>query len=89
MPTTRPRHSVTETDDVARALDAAAREWPELRDDRAALLRRLIERGFESLTASGAEELTRRRAALASLTGSMTAQFPADYREGLRREWPE
>ncbi|MBB6392745.1 hypothetical protein [Microbacterium thalassium] len=89
MPTTRPRHTVTETDDVARALDAASRQWPELRDDRAALLRRLIARGHESLNACGAEELTRRRAALAALSGSMTGDFPEDYRESLRREWPE
>ncbi len=30
VPTTRPRHVVTETDDLADALDAAARLWPEL-----------------------------------------------------------
>lgn len=88
MPTTRPRHSVTETDDVARALDAAAREWPDLHGDRAALLRRLIARGYESLHASGAEELARRRAALADLGGIMTGAYPPGYLEDLRREWP-
>lgn len=80
---------VTETDDVARALDAASHEWPELGGDRAALLRRLIARGHESLHASGAEELTRRRAALAALAGSLTGEFPPGHRESLRREWPE
>lgn len=89
MPTTRPRHSITETDDIARALDAAACEWPEIAGDRAALLRRLIARGHESLSASGLEEITRRRAALLALSGSMTGDFPADYRTSLRNEWPE
>lgn len=28
MPTTHPRHTVTETDEVARILDEAARKWP-------------------------------------------------------------
>ncbi|MDE0499676.1 MAG: hypothetical protein OXH86_20240 [Acidimicrobiaceae bacterium] len=27
MPTTRPRHPVTETDEIAEALDAAAQRW--------------------------------------------------------------
>ena len=30
VPTTRPRHYVTETDELAAALDAAALRWPEL-----------------------------------------------------------
>jgi hypothetical protein len=29
MPTARPRHMITETDDITAALDAAARRWPE------------------------------------------------------------
>ncbi|MDE0319851.1 MAG: hypothetical protein OXH86_14505 [Acidimicrobiaceae bacterium] len=30
MPTTRPRHPVTETDEIADVLDAAAQRWPDL-----------------------------------------------------------
>ncbi|GAA1851637.1 hypothetical protein ACFQZV_06325 [Microbacterium koreense] len=89
MPTTRRRHMVTETDDVARALDAAAREWPDLAGDRPALLRHLIAHGHDRLTASAVEELVRKRAALTTLSGSMTGEYPTAYRDTLRREWPE
>lgn len=45
MHTLRARHTLTETDDLARALDDAALAWPELRGDRGALLRKLVEIG--------------------------------------------
>src|ERR1019366_8168817 len=38
VPTTRPRHVITETDEIARAIDDAAKRWPEDRNSRARLL---------------------------------------------------
>ena len=49
MPTTRPRHMLTETDELAAALNDAAVAWPELRGDRGALLRKLVEAGRNSV----------------------------------------
>ncbi|MDQ1744816.1 MAG: hypothetical protein QOE23_3155, partial [Pseudonocardiales bacterium] len=49
MPTTRPRHLITETDPVAKALDDAAKRWPEDRDSRAKLLLHLVEEGHHAL----------------------------------------
>jgi hypothetical protein len=49
MPTTRPRHLITETDQVAKALDDAARRWPEDRHSRARLLLHLVEEGHRAL----------------------------------------
>ncbi|WP_145985226.1 hypothetical protein [Mycobacterium leprae] len=43
VPTTRPRYQVTETPQVAHALDQAAKRWPG--EPRSKLLRRLIEVG--------------------------------------------
>ena len=40
---------LTETDEIAAALNDAAVAWPELRGDRGALLRRLIEEGRNSV----------------------------------------
>ena len=48
MPTTRPRLTITETDDVARALDAAAARWPEV-GSRRELLLRLVAHGREAI----------------------------------------
>lgn len=88
MPTVRPRHTITETDDVALALDAATTLWPELRADRASLLRRLIAVGAAQVEASAVETVTRRRRALDALAGIVDGGG-AGLRSGLRDEWPE
>jgi len=89
MPTTRPRHTVTETVDIAHAIDAAAIVWPELRDDRAALLRRIIERGAESIMASRAEETVRRITAIRQTAGTLPGVYRSGEAQLLREEWPE
>lgn len=90
MPTTRPRHMVTETDDVVRALDAAAHVWPDA--SRAELVRRLLVAGADAIAAGGAETQARARSArlraLDEVAGIMTGVYPAAAREHLRDEWP-
>jgi hypothetical protein len=49
VPTTKPRHAVTETPEVAEALAAAARRWPEDRGRPGRLLRRLIREGHRGI----------------------------------------
>ena len=89
MPTTRVRHTVTETDDIAHALDAAGRIWPELRDNRPALLRRVLERGIDSVQREADDWLARRRAAIRETAGALTGVYPPNWREELRADWPE
>lgn len=48
MPTIKPRFTFTDTGDLEALLDAAERQWPEV-DDRKALLLRLAEEGASSL----------------------------------------
>ncbi|MGV3732610.1 MAG: hypothetical protein ACO1N6_04310 [Microcella sp.] len=84
MPTTRPRHMLTETDDIARAVNDAALVWPELRGDRAALLRKLVEVGHASLPSRGGSRDLVRRAA-----GAATGAYPRNARAELLAEWPE
>ncbi len=84
MPTTRPRHMVTESDEIARALNDAALVWPELRSDRAGLLRKLVETGHAAVHESGgAREIVRRAA------GAATGSYPRNARAELLAEWPE
>jgi len=86
MPTTRPRHYVTETDDLAAALDAAAIKWPGL--SRAQLLVRLALSAADA-EAQAQEVLRRRRlAALERLTSGDFA-YPPGYLADLREDWPE
>ena len=83
MPTVRPRHTLTETDAIANALDAAAIAWPELRGDRAALLRKLVEAGGATVRGGGA------RAVIRDAAGAASGTYPRDARAGLLAEWPE
>ena len=86
MPTTRPRHYVTETDDLAAALDAAALRWPGL--SRAQLLVRLALSAADA-EAQAQEVLRKRRlAALERLTSGDFA-YPPGYLADLREDWPE
>ncbi len=80
---------ITETDDIERAIDDAAIAWPDLRGDRAALLRRLIEHGADVARTTRDERRRQRRKAIRETSGLMTGMYPADAAQSLRDEWPE
>jgi hypothetical protein len=82
MPTTRPRHLVTETDELAAALDDAARRWPGL--SRSQLLARLAIEGHHASLAAREQRIAEIRAAAGTLTGV----YDQDDRGHSRDEWP-
>jgi hypothetical protein len=88
MPTTRPRHLITETDKVAKALDDAARRWPEDRARRAKLLLHLVEEGHHALLDRSDERRKARLAAIARTSGALTGTYQAGYLDSLREDWP-
>ena len=79
---------ITETDDIAEALDRAALRWPELRDDRAALLRRVIESGAQIVRADAERARVERRAAIRRTSGLLTGMYPVGEADRLKNEWP-
>ena len=89
MPTTRPRHVVTETDELARALDAAARRWPEDGQSRAKLLLHLVYEGQRALQDEAAANAAGRRAAIERTSGILTGAYGPGYLEQLREDWDE
>jgi len=89
MPTLRNRHMITESDALAKAIDEAARLWPEVKNERAELLRRLIERGIESVEAERNEIIEARRKAIREAAGSLSGIWPENWRDELRAGWPE
>jgi hypothetical protein len=90
MPTTRPRITITATDDVASMLDAAAERWPEDRGNRARLLKRLAERGAQAARADRAREHDAWAAVVRKAAGAAgPAASPAGYLEDLRGDWPQ
>ena len=89
MPTERRRHTITETDDVARALDDAARRWPDERGRRSRLLLRLLQAGHEAIGAERDDDAARRREAIQSTSGVLTGAYPEGYLTRLRDDWPK
>lgn len=87
MPTTRPRHQITETPDVARALDMAARRWP--REPRSKLLLHLVHAGSAALEQEHTETTRARLEAIDATSGKYVDEFSDDYLTELRRDWPE
>lgn len=87
MPTTRPRHTITETDAVARALDEAGERWPEV-ETRSQLLLRLIAAGHSAIQEGAEADADRRRTAVTATSGALTGAFGPDYLSRLRDDWP-
>jgi hypothetical protein len=89
MPTTRPRHVITETEQIIRALDDAARRWPADRANRAKLLIRLVEEGHRAVLMQREHDAAARRAAIDRTSAVLTGAYGDDYLAELREDWPE
>jgi hypothetical protein len=88
MPTARPRHMITETDEVARALSDAARQWPHDRERPAKLLLDLVREGHRAIATDIERTAADRRAAIERTGGALTGTYPAGYLDRLRDDWP-
>lgn len=87
MPTTKPRHQVTETSAVAHALDVAARRWPGR--PRSQLLVELVQVGGRVLEREQAELVRARREAVQGTSGKYAGAFAEGYLSELRADWPQ
>ena len=77
---------VTETDELAAALDAAAARHPGL--GRAQLLTRLALEGHAAAQRVQDGRRRRRLGALRAHSGSLTGAYGSGYLDHLRDEWP-
>ncbi|MGB6163323.1 MAG: hypothetical protein WCF33_05670 [Pseudonocardiaceae bacterium] len=82
MPTGRPRHTLTETDEITAALADATARWPGLPPTE--LLKRLIAEGHAALRIS----LDTERTAVADTSGALTGTYQAGDLDTLRQDWP-
>ena len=88
MPTTNRRHAITETDDIAAALDIAAKTWPALADKPSALLRRLILVGRNTLVQDRSAAEGAREHAITATSGALAGAFGPHYLNELRQDGP-
>ncbi|MCL2783581.1 MAG: hypothetical protein FWD80_06390 [Propionibacteriaceae bacterium] len=82
MSTTLLRHSITETPDIAQAVDAGQALWPDA--TRADVMRQLIVLGAETAR----HNLAARAAAVEAWAGFMPGVYPPDAAVSLKDEWP-
>jgi hypothetical protein len=88
MPTIRPRHVITETEELVRALDDAAERWPADSGNRAKLLRHLLEEGHRAVVQEHEHLVRERREAVARTSGALTGYYGERYLSELREDWP-
>jgi hypothetical protein len=79
---------ITESDRIAEALANAEQIWPDLRSDRGALLRLILETGMQEIAKQAKAANPTRLNAIGSSAGSLDGVWPANWREELRDEWP-
>jgi hypothetical protein len=89
MPTARPRHTITETDEVSDALEDAAKRWPEDRERPAKLLLSLVREGQRAIAVEREAVAAERRESIARTSGALTGTYPPDSLARLRDDWPE
>ena len=89
MPTTRPRHLITETDQVTRALAAAAQRWPDDAHSRTKLLVRLVEEGRQAVEGQREHAAKGHRDTVTRTAGALTGVYGPNYLTELREDWPD
>ena len=87
MLASRARYYVTETDEVARALDAAERRWPG--EPRSRLIVRLVTENGEFIRKLNEAEAARRLAAVEAIAGTFPGISDPGFLKELRDEWPD
>lgn len=86
MPTTKPRHAITETESIAHALQVARRRWPGQPATR--LLAQLIEEGALAVERDDAGTRAEHERAVADLA-TLADYYPDGYLDNIRDGWSE
>ncbi|MDR1393309.1 MAG: hypothetical protein LBJ62_05000 [Bifidobacteriaceae bacterium] len=88
MPTSLPRHAITETPEIAAAIDSGHAEWPSV-SSRAEIVRRLILEGSGAIRRRHHGRKASHAKAVEQWAGSTPGVFPPDAVTALHGEWPE
>jgi hypothetical protein len=77
---------ITESEQVAQALDDAAQHWPGDRGNRSKLLLRLLAEGHRAVLDQRAHGVASRRDTVARTSGALTGVFGENYLAALRED---
>lgn len=80
---------ITETDQITHGLNQAAKQWPELAEQRTMLMRKIIEAGLQAIDLEETSKAEKRLASLKQIAGTMDGVWPTNWREELAEDWPE
>jgi uncharacterized protein YciW len=79
---------ITETDDLSVALDAAATLWPHAKNERAELLRLIINKGAQVVEQDVQALRNERLAAVTQLAETFGDIWPNEWAKERTQEWP-
>lgn len=80
---------ITESDELSRALDYAAKRWPEQNGQRSLLLKKILEEATAELLQQEADKNSERLTHIKRVAGSMSDVWPENWREELANDWPK
>jgi len=80
---------ITETDQLAEAIERASVLWPELKGNRAALVRQLLATAITQLNSDSELRYRERKTAVESAIKDLDFSWPTNWREESRAEWPD
>lgn len=80
---------ITESEQIAQALDRAADIWPTIAAQRTELLRRIIEKGIAAIESEADLNKQKRIAAVLQAAGKYEDLWSANWRAERDAEWPE
>ncbi|WP_402469351.1 hypothetical protein [Isoptericola aurantiacus] len=86
MPTTKPRHAITESEAISHALAVARRRWPGEPTSR--LLAHLIEEGASTVEQQGSA-LDREHERAVDDLALLATHYPDGYLDDVRAGWDE
>jgi len=88
MTSKKPRYVIAESDSLSRGLSIAGQRWPEIREDKAALIQKLLETGTRGVENELARRQTERMRQIQKVAGSMDV-WPSNWRQETDSQWPQ
>lgn len=89
MTTSLHRYTLTETPELAHAIDIVLTTFDGLNGNRQVALKRIVEEGSRAVERERAKAVARRRAAIRKNAGAATGAYPDNAAALLKEDWPE